>query len=162
MLNAFGVRLGGLAKKSSLRARCRCSHWQSSTLDPGDRGVRQMHTSLAEATLFRKHRNRISTWSCSCSSASSSLSYSSSASSSSPRLHRPSRLRHPRRCHRRAWIATSPATTDAERVDSQIEVRCLRNKVASSKSQHKRSYPLPPMSNVECIWGKAAWACEKK
>ena len=67
-LNAFGVRLGGLAKKSSLRARCRCSRWQSSTLDLGGRGVRHMHTSLAEATLFRKHRNQISTWSCSFSS----------------------------------------------------------------------------------------------
>ena len=39
----------------------------------------------------------------------------------SPRLHRPSRLRHPRCCHRRTWIATSPATTAAERGDSQIE-----------------------------------------
>ena len=68
MLNAFQMRVGGLAKKSSLRARCRCSHWQSSTLDLGDGGVRHMHTSLAEATLFRKHRNQISTWSCSFSS----------------------------------------------------------------------------------------------
>ena len=107
MLNAFGVRLGGLAKKSSLRARCRCSHWQSSTLDLGDGGVRYMHTSLAEATLFRKHRNQISTWSCSFSSivprpflrpprsrcptligivfvASSSSSFSSSSSSPLP------------------------------------------------------------------------------
>ena len=58
MLNVFEVRLCWLAKKSSLRARCRCSHWQSSTLDPGDGGVRHMHTSLAEATLFRKHRNQ--------------------------------------------------------------------------------------------------------
>ena len=144
MLNAFQVRMGGLAKKSSLRARCRCSHWQSSTLDLGDRGVRHMHTSLAEAILFRKHRNQISTWSCSFSSASSSLSYSSSASSSSPRLHRPSRLRHPRRCHRRAWIATSPATTVAERVDSQIGVRCLRNKVASEWLSCMCCPPPPP------------------
>ena len=35
-----------------------------------------------------------------------------------------------------------------ERVDSQIEVRCLRNKVASSKSQLQRS--CPPSPNVQC------------